>query len=471
MTPELWREVGNLFQEALALPGPARLVFLEDLRRESPHAAAEVERLLKHDAEAAADWRGLAPSLAEDLTCGVPPSRMSVTLRVLNGPHVGESFTFRGYDTFIVGRSRKAAFRLPAADMTLSRFQFLIEVNPPICRVLDMASRNGTRVNGRRVDVADLHDGDIVQGGRTSFAVSISAEGSSDMAAVSPPAVEPASGEFPEVPGYRLERLLGRGGMGTVFLACSDRGEKVAVKLISPTTSEDPAAVARFLREAAIIRRLEHPGIVGYRAVGKAGPRLFLAMEYVDGIDAMTLIRRDGPKSVHEAVRLMAPILDALVYAHDRGFVHRDVKPPNVLVGRCGGEDVVKLADFGLARIYQNASLCGLTMTGCGGGTAGFTPPEQILDLHAARPQSDQYGAAATLYYLLTGTMVHDFPGSLQGRLLMILNEDAVPIRARRDDLPIDLAAAVDRALAREPDARFPALEAFREVVVLRRPG
>lgn len=163
---------------------------------------------------------------------------------------------------------------------------------------------------------------------------------------------------------------------------------------------------------------------------------------------------------------LMTPILDALTYAHSVGFVHRDVKPSNVLVGRCDGEEVVKLADFGLSFIYQESTLCGLTMTGIGGGTTGFTPPKQIVDLRSVRSHSDQYAAAATRYYLLAGTTIHDYPTSIQGRLRKILNEATVPLRSRREDIPITLAAVVDRALSREPADRFPSVAAFREAVV-----
>ncbi|WP_255487504.1 FHA domain-containing serine/threonine-protein kinase [Paludisphaera rhizosphaerae] len=393
-----------------------------------------------------------------------------MTLRVLDGPHAGESFTFHGHDTFVVGRSRKSSFRLPEADMTLSRFQFLIEVNPPICRLVDMASTNGTRVNGRRVDVAELDDGDVVRGGRTSFGVSINRGGNSSFIPLPPHSdaapASPTQDEFPAVPGFRLERLLGEGATGAVYLGRDVLGEAAAVKLISPAALGAPGAVARFLREATILRRLEHPGIVGYRAIGKAGSQLYFAMEYVDGSDATSLVDRQGPLNPREAVRLMTPILDALTYAHSVGFVHRDVKPSNVLVGWCHGEEVVKLADFGLSRIYQESTLCGLTMTGCGGGTTGFTPPEQVVDLRSAGTHSDQYAAAATLYYLLTGTTIHDYPATIQGRLRKILNEDAVPLRSRREDAPVALASVVDRALSREPTDRYPSVTAFREALV-----
>jgi serine/threonine protein kinase len=129
-------------------------------------------------------------------------------------------------------------------------------------------------------------------------------------------------------------------------------------------------------------------------------------------------------------------LLEALAYAHAEGFVHRDIKPSNLLVTEENGREVVKLADFGLARAYQASPLSGITMVGVFGGTPAFMPPEQVLNFRDAQPAADQYSAAATLYYLLTACYV-PYPAPTPAEMFRrILQDEPVPIRTRRADVP-----------------------------------
>ena len=144
-----------------------------------------------------------------------------------------------------------------------------------------------------------------------------------------------------------------------------------------------------------------------------------------------------------------------LDYAHAKGFVHRDIKPPNLLLEREEGRETVKLADFGLARAYQTSTLSGVTMKGDIAGTIAFMAPEQVNHLRESKPPVDLYAAGATLYWLLTGRYVYDLPRGLSNQILMVLQEAPVPIRSRRPDIPASLAAVIDRSLAREPEQRF----------------
>jgi serine/threonine-protein kinase len=143
--------------------------------------------------------------------------------------------------------------------------------------------------------------------------------------------------------------------------------------------------------------------------------------------------------------------------------VHRDIKPANLLVSAEPNGEVARLVDFGLARVYQASKLSGLSMTGQVGGTVQFMAPEQITHFREAKPPVDQYAAAATLYNLLTGRYVHDFPKEFHRCIGMILQEDAVPICSRRADVPEGLAKVMQRALARQPEKRFADVTELRQ--------
>jgi serine/threonine-protein kinase len=256
--------------------------------------------------------------------------------------------------------------------------------------------------------------------------------------------------------GYQLVRELGRGAMGVVYLALRlADGYPVALKTVVPAAAGSSGQIDRFLREADILRQLDHTNIVAFRDMGRDGDTIYFAMDYIRGTDASKVLRKEKKLAVGRAVDLVSQLLDALSYAHTRRFVHRDIKPSNMLVTEVNGREVVKLADFGLARVYQASQLSGMTMTGDIGGTVAFMPPEQITEYREAKPHSDQYAAAATLYNLLTGAYIYDLPKEFQKQLLMILNDDPVPIGKRRRDLPAGLVQVIHKALAREPSGRF----------------
>ena len=437
---------------------------------------------------------------------------MQVLLQVTHGPHRGKTFAFDSHDTFIVGRGTKAHFQLPKLDRHFSRNHFMLEINPPHCFLIDMASRNGTYVNKERVERAILHDGDLIQGGKTAIRVKIKQEEEAPGNAVaSPPAkasqdrlpppwaprvpdggdVKPAvtatfSPEAVAVPslpqeyvrkiatqpqpiaGYKIIEELGQGGMGTVFLAWREAtGRLVAMKTIKPDAAASEAHCRRFLRETEILREIRHPHIVGYEDAGVVDGTLFFAMEYVHGGDVrQMLVENGGPLPVGQAVRLVCQALEALADAHSRGIVHRDIKPANLLVTVSDGRPLLKLADFGLARMYHCSQLSGLTMMGDTGGTIPYMAPEQITNYRDCEPPTDQYSAAATLYHLLTNRFIYDFPKDIGSRLLMVLQEAPVPILTRRSDLPAGLAEAVHRGLARDPSDRFTNCMLFREALL-----
>jgi len=281
---------------------------------------------------------------------------------------------------------------------------------------------------------------------------------------VKPPNAVPVSPQHASaVPGYQIVGKLGSGGMGVVYLATrlSD-GRQVALKTIRLSSPAPQRDVQRFLREANTLRQLRHPHIVAFHEMRREGDVLCFAMDYVPGVNAADLIRSEGWLGIGRAVRLACQMLEALHYAHGRGFVHRDVKPGNLLVSQSREGETCKLADFGLARVYHASTLSGITMLGDTGGTLPYMPPEQITHYRDASPAADQYSAAATLYRLLT-----DVKGlSNAERLVKILFDPPVAIQDRRPDIPNALARVIHRALDKKPPARFPDAASFRNALL-----
>jgi len=412
---------------------------------------------------------------------------MAITLTVVEGPHLGRVFRFETHDTFLVGRAPEAHLQLPD-DPYFSRLHFMLEVNPPLCRLTDMGSRNGTMVNGKVVTRADLSDGTRIHGGKTVLRIGIGTRSdvvqTLDLPAASPSAaaagtlfdahspsttatgpVLAAPSTVPAIPGYTIGEEIGKGAMGVVYRGTrqSDR-TLAAVKIIHPAVRPTGTTISRFLREADVLKSLKHSNIVGFLESGTVDGLLYIAMEFVSGIDADKLIDRDGPMGAGKAVPLMRQVLDALGHAHERGFVHRDIKPANLLIVESADSPMVKVADFGLARAYQSSEMSGLTMANSSGGTPLFMPPEQITDFRTVRPAADQYSVAATLYYLLTGRGPFRC-GSADELFRKVLLEEPTPLLTVLPDVPRAIADAIHRALRRKPDERFRNVQEFRSAL------
>jgi serine/threonine protein kinase len=402
-----------------------------------------------------------------------------VSLLVTAGPIRGQRFDFDRHDTFVFGRAPDCHGQLSPDDASASRHHFLLEANPPLARLRDLGSLNGTHLNGvrhggrrsgetpeeavgRGGTEVDLRDGDEIRVGATVIRVAI--EGGTAASA------DPTDhGDAAEVrPGgrigpYAVQGLLGRGGMGAVYLASRPGDDApVALKVMLPRMVVDPAAQEIFIREIEVTRALRHPNIVELLDFGRHEGRFYFALEYCPGGSAEGLrLRQGGRLGLPVTVRLAADALEGLAAAHAAGFVHRDLKPDNVLLGAGGA---AKLGDFGLAKSFEQAGLSGMTATGMVGGTFHFMPREQLTSFRRMRPASDVWSMAATLYYLLTGEFTRDF-ASHTDPLVVILRGGFVPIREREASLPEDLAAVLDRALDDDPDARYPTAREFADAL------
>jgi serine/threonine-protein kinase len=395
---------------------------------------------------------------------------MRVTLSVIAGPHAGTEFTFDRHDTFLVGRSQHAHFQLPEKDRYFSRIHFMMEVNPPHCRLIDMGSHNGTYVNGQRMLSGDLRDGDTIRAGHTVLRLSVhrihsEAPETAAQHAEVVEAFDPTG--LPRVPGYALLHALRRDSLGPVYLArrSSDDGE-VSIRTISPNVRPAGDQLDDFLRAARFLLKLEHRHVVRLCDVGATAQRLYFVSEHVDGCDLATLVQREGPQPIERTVRWASQVLRAIQYAHELHLVHCDIKPANVILTTQNGRRLVKLADFGIARVYHAAPFSGLSITGDLLSAAAFLPPEVLLNYQDAKPAGDQYAVAATLYFLLAGTHALNLPFELHRRFTSLLRQQIVPLRERRPEVPAALADAIHKGMARTPAQRYKSLAEFRHALV-----
>jgi len=248
---------------------------------------------------------------------------------------------------------------------------------------------------------------------------------------------------------YVLERRLGRGGMGVVYLARELRlDRKVAIKLLPPDRAIQPAARERFLREARTAAQLSHPGIVPIFAVHEVSDLVYFAMAYVDGDTLGRRVRKRGPMPYDTAARLLEEVARALAYAHDRGVVHRDVKPDNILLDLATGRALV--SDFGIARVGSGTTTGPQRVV----GTAEFMSPEQVLG-ERVDPRSDLYSLGVVGFFALSGEL--PFVGPDDMTVLARHVSDPPPrLASVAPAVPPRLAETIDRCLAKDPGARFP---------------
>lgn len=248
--------------------------------------------------------------------------------------------------------------------------------------------------------------------------------------------------------GFRLERLLGRGGMGVVYLAEDVRlGRKVALKLLAPELAEDERFRERFLRESRLAASLEHPNIVPIHAAGEADGQLYLAMRYVEGSDLRTVLSTEGTLAPERALEILGQVASALDAAHARGLVHRDVKPANVLLAA----EHAYLADFGLTK--RASSRSGLTETGQLAGTVDYVAPEQIRG-QTVDGRADVYSLTCILYECLAG----EAPFKRENEVATLwahIQEIAPRPSSARSELPAALDPVIARGLAKSPEERW----------------
>lgn len=432
---------------------------------------------------------------------------MRVTLHVVAGPQTGRDFTFDQHNTFMIGRSEDAQFCLPQ-DRYFSRHHCILEIAPPQAFLRDLGSTNGTYVNGMRVDTAHLKSGDRIQGGETILEVEVSSgleefEGTAQtsvggntqasivtatclncsipvqveaadpdarMSYVCEECREKLKANPQPIPNYQMIRVIGQGGMGSVMLGRAESdGRAVAIKTLLPEVAVSEQSLKRFLREIEVAASLKHPNIVSYIDHGTHNGLVYLVTEFVTGMDAARLAKHSGGKlGFHEMVSVISQTLSALDFAHNQGFVHRDIKEQNILVTGTFPNDVAKLTDFGLSKSFKQTGMSGVTMVGDVAGTIAYMPPEQVRDFKDVRPPSDIYAIGMTAYSLLTGAHALDISpkAGIAETVKAIFEKPIIPIRSRVPDVPIHVASVIETALSKQVEHRWRTAGAMREALL-----
>lgn len=270
---------------------------------------------------------------------------------------------------------------------------------------------------------------------------------------------------------YELKREIARGGMGIVHEAQHVAlRTSVALKTLTSAALEWPMVHARLMREARALSMVRHPGIASVLDAGSCPHHgSYLALEMIEGRSLESFIVARQRLDVESVVQIAIQLGGSLSFVHDRGIVHRDVKPQNVLVGRDASQpgDVLKLIDFGIASVPGDHDVVDRKLTSSGEilGTVEYMAPEQLLDGAPPSPATDIYALGVTLYECLVGDV--PYPGTASAVMTTLLTgKPPRPIREKRPDVPVALEAAVMRALAREPGHRFGRADALARVVM-----
>lgn len=251
---------------------------------------------------------------------------------------------------------------------------------------------------------------------------------------------------------FTIERKLGQGGMGTVYLARHNLLKKlVALKLLPRDKAMNPTLVKRFKAEAQAAAQLEHPNIVAVYDSGEADGYLYIAMEYVDGLDLFEYLKKRNRLPVKRSIEIIKQVASALQHAYEQNIVHRDIKPSNLLLKRDG---TVKITDLGLARSIDDTIETNITRAGTTVGTVDYMAPEQARNSKSADTRSDIYSLGCTWYQMLTGQPPYP-EGSLTNKLTFHSIKPLPDPRALNDQVPEGLLAVLQRMTAKKPEDRY----------------
>lgn len=406
-------------------------------------------------------------------------SKLKLKLQFRTGHHRGQSLEFVSPRTLVLGRSTQSDVQI--YDERISRRHCAIKVEAGRALIKDLGTVNGTLLNGAPIRETQLASGDRLVLGQTEVEILLQREESPVPPTEPLRAVAPAeycaicSGPVTvdelalanrhkgkvlclkcsppvQVPGYRLEKKLGEGAMGVVYLAFDQRKNvPVALKVLKSRGEVDGETRARFAREVNTSAQLTHPNIVRVLDCGEVPPHLYYTMEFVPGKSLKAYIEQHGALPLPSVLRVSVQVAEALEHAREHNVVHRDVKPENIIVQADGH---AKLADFGLAKNVLSSGASGLTRPGDGLGTLPYMPPEQIADAVYADHRCDVYSLGASIYHMLTGRT--PFTAKTPVAFFRLIREETpTPITEFRKDVPYVLTRMIEKSMAKSPDDRY----------------
>jgi serine/threonine protein kinase/formylglycine-generating enzyme required for sulfatase activity len=275
-------------------------------------------------------------------------------------------------------------------------------------------------------------------------------------AASSPPSADTLPAGLANHPDYEIKRELGRGGMGVVYLAHNMlMGRDEVLKVMGRQIMERPGVLERFLREIRAVAKLRHPNIVTAYAATRMGDSIVFGMEYVEGLDLSKMVKAKGTLPVAHACNFIHQAALGLQHAHEKGLVHRDIKPHNLMLSRDGNKPTVKVLDFGLAKLAREEKVdVALTTEGQALGTPDYIAPEQIIDAQGADIRADIYSLGGSLYFLLAGRPPFK-ANSLYDMYQSHISREPDPLNLVRSEVPSELACLVAKMMAKDPARRF----------------
>ncbi len=291
---------------------------------------------------------------------------------------------------------------------------------------------------------------------KSMFGHSMTGGESGSSGAKSPPPANTLPPGLADHPDYEIKQELGRGGMGVVYLAHNKlMGRDEVLKVMSRHLMERPGIFDRFLREIRAVATLRHPSIVTAYHATRVGDSIMFAMEYVEGLDLARMVKAKGPMRVAYACNFIYQAALGLQHAHEKGMVHRDIKPGNMMLSPKGDRATIKILDFGLAKVTREQKVdAALTSEGQALGTPDFIAPEQIVDAQSADIRADIYSLGGTLYYLLAGRPPFQ-ADSLYDMYQAHMSRVPDALNLIRPEVPAELAALVSKMMAKEPERRF----------------
>jgi hypothetical protein len=408
-----------------------------------------------------------------------------------NGPLEGQKVDLAKDRKTVLGRSAQCdvALKVPG----ISRVHCEIEYDGQDYHVSDLGSSNGTYINGERVSRHVIQHGDILRVASIESAFLQSPEGRAEpgseattmrlpWAILGQNPVCEMCGTVVKLPGkaqegeagdsrrlcescqqigwiigqqvghFKVINKIGVGGMGTVFKAYQELIQRpVALKILKSELATDATALQRFVREARAIAGLSHPSIVQLYDVGEHKSLHYIAMEFVDGPTVGQILATSGFHDIREVLRIAVQTTRALAHAFEKGIVHRDVKPSNIMLTR---DRAAKLTDFGLAKFMDEAGLSSITETGASMGTLDYMSPEHLRDARLVDHRGDIYSLGATLYHMLTGRPAFA-EGTVMERARKIRSQPPPSPRKLNSKIPGSLSHIIQQMMAKDPDDRY----------------